>query len=96
MTNPGGSNNCDGLWGTGPNDVWVACSQSNPAGAIQHWNGSSWSPITMGIDSMGPDAIWGSGPGDVSSGTTNDLYGVWGTGAEVWVVGYNTILHRAP
>jgi hypothetical protein len=38
------------VWGSGPNDIWVA-----GAGGIRHFNGTAWAPIA-GMSA--PVAVW--------------------------------------
>jgi hypothetical protein len=84
-----------GVWGTGPNDVWVAPYQ----GEIQHWNGASWTRAAaltgagtlVGIGGVGPKDVWAVGlqglilhfDGRVwsqpMSGTADVLWSVWGS-----------------
>lgn len=52
----------NGVWGSGPGDVYVVGS----AGTKWHWDGTVWSsiPLTGGsINSL--EAVWGTGAGDV-------------------------------
>ena len=82
-----------GIWGSGPNDVWV----TPLTGAIQHWTGSSWTPAPMlaagqsmyGIAGSGADDVWAVGDKGVvghylgsawelsPAPTTQTLLGVW-------------------
>jgi hypothetical protein len=48
----------NGLWGSAPNDIWAI------GGAILHFDGSSWSPVTTPA-SVSLNGVWGSGPNDV-------------------------------
>lgn len=47
------------VWGSGPNDVWAAGSQT-----LMYWNGQKWTVVPAGFDSN-VDALWGSGSDDV-------------------------------
>jgi hypothetical protein len=49
----------EGVWGSGPDDVWVGANDG-----LRHWNGSAWSVVSTGFDGA-VGAIWGSGPKDV-------------------------------
>jgi photosystem II stability/assembly factor-like uncharacterized protein len=49
-----------GVWGSGPNDVWVVGDE----GTILRWNGSTWMPSSSGTRER-LSAVWGSGPNDV-------------------------------
>jgi len=54
------------LWGTGPNDIWVAGQR----GRIRHWDGTQWRIAAVALDDVMPvqnavNAIWGSGPTDI-------------------------------
>lgn len=57
-----------GIWGSGPNDVWLV-SQA-PAGLVDHWNGSTWTPNDI---SGTPCA-------------TNSWYAVTGSCHSIWFV----------
>jgi len=70
--------------GTGPSDAWavgtaiycLASSCSTDDGAILHWNGSTWSSITTGIDSslfLLPSAVLANAPDDVWVGGQRGL-----------------------
>lgn len=48
------------VWGSGPNDVWIAGS----GGTIAHFDGSTWVPTPSTLRNTF-NAIWGSGPNDV-------------------------------
>jgi hypothetical protein len=56
-----------GIWGSGPNDVWVV----GDAGAILQWDGNSLAIVPSGITNS-LRAIWGS--------ATNDLWAVGDNG----------------
>jgi hypothetical protein len=98
-----------GVWGSGPNDLYVAST-----GGVSHWDGHAWtiSGVAAGIGFTG---VWGSGPNDVY---TVDLSGqvahwdgagwrtmVWnykplravgGTGpGDVWVAGDDVLYHSS-
>ncbi len=50
------------VWGTGPNDVWIA----GALGRLRHWDGTSWRVAGTALDDVMPViatlyAIWGSG-----------------------------------
>ncbi|MGO9834353.1 MAG: hypothetical protein ACLP1X_09075 [Polyangiaceae bacterium] len=82
-----------GVWGSRPDDVWVAPYE----GAIQHWNGTAWSKSAMPgpttpllhLGGSGPDDVWAVGLGGgmlryhagawsaASTGTSQVLWGVW-------------------
>ena len=49
-----------GIWGSGPNDVWIV----GLGGDILHWNGSALSAVASGTTEPF-NAIWGSGPNDI-------------------------------
>jgi hypothetical protein len=59
--NPGSAN---GIWGSGPNDVYVSGGRSgvpsNTAGSLFHYDGTSWSQVTAAGTFAAPLAIWGS------------------------------------
>jgi hypothetical protein len=80
------------LWGSASDDVWAvgtmawtglpaadAGANSGYPGALSfHWDGTSWSPVTI------------TGP----SSDPNDLGAIWGSAADdVWAVGLRTIVH---
>jgi hypothetical protein len=51
-----------GVWGSGPNDVWVAPL----TGALQHWNGTGWtSSAALGASGQTWHGLSGSGSDDV-------------------------------
>jgi hypothetical protein len=54
-----------GIWGTGPNDVWiVGQSTMTLAGAIFHWDGATWTQTPTGP--LPPLwGMWGNGTNDV-------------------------------
>jgi len=54
----------DGVWGSGPDDVWaVGNSSVSATGVIRHWNGSVWSAAPAdALSSLW--AVRGSGPND--------------------------------
>src|SRR5579875_1412007 len=78
----------------GPDDVWAAgerdTSEFAPAPLAEHWNGHTWSVVSMptkgfdgtinGITSTGPDDVWAAGSYDVDSPAGTALY----TLAEHW------------
>jgi hypothetical protein len=93
----------DGIWGSGPADVYAVGS----AGSLAHFDGASWTPVETGytVDLHG---VWGSGPDDVYAvgagtvilhwdgaawtgaplGFDRPLTGVWGSSADdVYIVG---------
>ena len=49
-----------GLWGSGPNDVFVGAT----VGRIYHWDGTSWTLMESG-STRSLNAVWGTGPSDV-------------------------------
>ena len=55
------SSELQGLWGSGPNDVWAVGS----AGALVHYDGSSWTELVSSPTSERLTSIWGSGPNDI-------------------------------
>ncbi|MBN1983035.1 MAG: hypothetical protein JW795_15995 [Chitinivibrionales bacterium] len=67
--NGANSGSAGGIWGTGPNDVYVIGQLGgmvNPnSGRVYHFNGANWQRITDFGDIYGPTAISGSGPDDV-------------------------------
>src|SRR5580704_2485482 len=67
---PGDSTVLQGVWGSGPDDVWAVGSASlDPAAhqtAVLHWDGKTWTVVDLnGLTPDGLDAVWGSGPNDV-------------------------------
>jgi hypothetical protein len=50
------------VWGSGPNDVFIAGGSS--AAVIIHWDGADWSDVSPG-GSGSVRELWGSGPDDV-------------------------------
>jgi len=98
-----------GVWGTSPDDVWVAEYE----GTIQEWDGTSWHSDTA--PATGLLGLWGAGPNDVwavglsgamvhgdgqawseSPGVTKrDLWSVSGTDAnDAWAVGADGTILR--
>jgi hypothetical protein len=86
-----------GVYGTGPNDVWIVGSGRE----IDHWDGVSWNRRSGSSDDVVYRSVWGSTSNDFwlagtrgniyhydgsawtasKSGTYNDLYKIWGSGA---------------
>ena len=61
------------LWGTGPNDLWVAGRR----GRLRHWDGAKWRVALVSLDDDMPEqraihAIWGT--------SSDDL---WAVGADI-------------
>jgi len=59
-----------GVWGSGPNDVWAVGTIgdfSTSAELIEHFDGTAWSRIQLGLApaDRSLEAVWGSGPNDV-------------------------------
>jgi hypothetical protein len=56
------------VWGTSATDVWVGGPYGGPT-ALQHWNGSSWTPAggycTLAPLTCATTSIWGSASNDV-------------------------------
>src|SRR5207244_9013906 len=77
--------NLNAVWGSSAGDVWAV----GAGGTIVRWTGGGDGGGAPGAP--GFRLRWAG----VSSGTTNDLLGVWGSGAsDVWAVGdAGTILH---
>ena len=70
VTSPAGSPySFNGIWGSGPSDVWIAGS---PDLAI-HWDGSTFTSATLGTDQT-IFGVWGSGPKDVWAFSTGDAF----------------------
>jgi hypothetical protein len=79
------------IWGSGPNDYWIAAGRSNGSVAVRallHWDGTSWTAIEgMGSendsDGMGPHigfrAVWGSSATDIYAAAPFALYHYDGT-----------------
>jgi hypothetical protein len=88
------------LSGTGPADVWALGSGAPPDNSA-HWDGHSWTPITIpyatSIWAAAPDDVWVVGNGtshwDGHVWTTSAVLGagstvVWGSGStDVWAAG---------
>ena len=67
------------IWGSGPDDVWVG-----PAtGALQHWNGSSWTTLPMLTAGQELSGLSGSAPDDVWTVGQNGVIGHYGS-AKTW------------
>ncbi len=95
------------VWGTGPQDVWVAGS------IFAHWDGNAWTtvpspvPYVASIAGTGPSDVWAIGyQGSIAhfdgaswstmpSGTYESLGAVWAADpSDAWVVGTcGTLLH---
>ena len=96
----------NGLWATGPNDVFVVGS----GGRIDHYDGTGWSPMTTPITNDLAD-VWGASPSNVyavgGGGTlhydgtswsvinTTSASRVWGTAERVFVLTQDAVLHAA-
>lgn len=99
-----------GIWGSGPNDVWVGYEN----GSFQRYDGTSWG-LMQSVLLLKVARYWASGPRDVWAlgeggrharwdGTTSYLYdggfrtsyaAVWGTGpAATWLFGLNGTVTR--
>jgi hypothetical protein len=98
-----------GVWGSGPNDLFVAST-----GGISHWDGRAWSASGFG-GGIGITGIWGSGPSDVYAVDLSGLAAHWdgtawrtmvwnykplravgGTGpGDVWVAGDDVLYHSS-
>src|SRR5439155_3861876 len=108
-TGPDVGSQLEGVWGTGPTDVWVAGQR----GVIAHFDGSTWVLDTGRVTTEDLHAVagtdganaWIAGDKGVllhyeggmwtarKSGTTAALYGLW-AGSELWAVGQDgAILH---
>ncbi|MCK6479659.1 MAG: hypothetical protein L6R43_05750 [Planctomycetes bacterium] len=70
-----------GLWGSGPNDVWVvggSLTGEGPPAVIAHWDGEGWT------ESVLPEAVG-----------NRTIYKVWGLGSDdLYVVGQGGLLLR--
>ena len=62
------------VWGSSANDVWAT------GGAVQHWNGTSWSGRGAGITSFSLGAVWGAGPDDAWLAANDSAYHWNGSG----------------
>ena len=54
----------DGLWGTGPGDVWAV----SEIGELAHWDGAAWTdtlPLDNDLFHEDHSKVWGSAPNDV-------------------------------
>jgi len=90
-----------GVWGSGPNDVWVVGYNM-----IVHWDGMAWSISPANVGPL--SGVWGSSKSDVwavgpagavfhydgvawapsAAATSATLNAVWGSGPDdVWIVG---------
>lgn len=56
------------VWGSGPNDVWIA----GAAGSVNHWDGTQWRSATAPT-SQTLSVIWGTGPNDIWAVSTADV-----------------------
>lgn len=102
-----GAGSLSGVWGTGPDDVWVV-GGSDAGGEIHHFDGATWSEAALPAGVSLLAWAWGFGPDDVyavgldgsvvhydgsawstlDSGTTDDLWGVFGFAPDdLWIVG---------
>jgi hypothetical protein len=71
---PSGSAN--GIWGSGPNDVYVmggfwVTEPASTAGRLYHYDGATWSRVAAVGTMAAPQAIWGTSSVDVWVGTVN-------------------------
>jgi hypothetical protein len=59
----------NGIWGSGPDDIYVLGRigpwGANDSGRLYHFDGTSWSRITAIGDIPVPNGIWGTAPDDV-------------------------------
>jgi hypothetical protein len=62
-TRGGGDRLTQGLWASGPDDVWVSIGQVPWASALFRWNGKALVNVPCPLPWV--DHIWGSGPSDV-------------------------------
>jgi hypothetical protein len=81
------------VWGSSASNVWIG--GTNGPNALQHWNGTSWTPTADTLDVV---ALWGSSSTDVyavggkkiqrydgvgwtevTSGASNPLLSIWGS-----------------
>ncbi len=105
-----GAGSLSGVWGSGPDDVYIVGGDENGARAF-HYDGATWSEIEglpegaallVWAFGFGPDDVWfvgeegtalhwdGASWTSVETGTTEDLWGVWGSAPDdLWVVGGN-------
>jgi hypothetical protein len=61
-----------GVWGSGPNDVYAVGLEN---GLIEHWDGTSWSPIFLPASVNDYfQGVWGSGPDDVFVAGNNGIF----------------------
>lgn len=62
----GSSGTALGVWGSGPNDIYVVGRLGDQAnsGAVQHFDGTNWQSVDVGAIALARD-VWGSGPNDV-------------------------------
>jgi hypothetical protein len=71
------------VWGTSPEDVWVAGSRHDPyiysEATIAHYDGVSWSVAHVDVGAADElETVWASSPSDVYS---TSCFMVWGEGA---------------
>jgi len=99
-----------GVWGTGPDDVYVV----GQPGLIYHWNGTAWNKQDSGVDVALTD-VWGPGDGTVyatghdgvilrksggggwssmDSGTEEPLFGVGQYDGQIMAAGREGTLRR--
>lgn len=101
-----GAGALSGVWGSGPDDVWIV-GGDDTAAEIWHFDGGAWSEVAapavgllVWVYGFGPDDVYAVGvegaavhwDGDawnvLDSGTTQDLWGVWGSATDdLWAVG---------
>lgn len=81
-----------GIWGSGPDDVWMVGSKSNNVPFGVHSNGAAAPgavPAWKELDTQslaGLNAVWGSGPNDVWAVGDNGTIRHAGAGAAVWTI----------
>jgi hypothetical protein len=70
------------LWGSGPDDVWVASGAIDPSNPVacetRRWNGSAWIPVPLqdcvtSISGKGPNDVW-LRTGSYATGDLGHLY----------------------
>jgi hypothetical protein len=83
---PGDRTVLQGVWGSGPDDVWaVGGASMDPAQqtVVLHWDGNTWKAVDLnGLTPDGLNAVWGSGPNDV-----------WAVGAQERDLPQSAIVH---
>ncbi|MBK7859085.1 MAG: hypothetical protein IPJ65_10800 [Archangiaceae bacterium] len=75
----------NGIWGSGPNDVWYACSGN----VVMHWDGAGWAVFTNAVPAARPfstlSSVWSPGSGELWVATADKGPAVRSSSSGTWV-----------